>query len=197
MNDSASASRSTINQTLGALAAMMILGGFYTSFSLVIPKFIQTRDELATIQAELEQSKAAATKLTATKDQVVTATRQLASAGIDLDVVDQMLPATEDIPGLYQLLDRVLIENPGLEKPIYQIGQPTKASDGKVQVRISASATCTYDQCKAFIRSLQGMLRPVSINSVGLSAIATQAGSYTLTVEGFVSARGLSSSIEN
>jgi Tfp pilus assembly protein PilO len=193
------AAKNTTGQTLSFLAVVLVGSGFYVSTQLVLPRLEQARTEQVTVQADLNQTAEAATSLQNARQRVVTASKDLAKAGINLSIVDSMLPPTEDIPGLYQLMDGVMAQTPGLIKPSFQIAQPTKETNGQVKIRISTIAICKYEDCKRLLVELQGMIRPVTLERFSLTA-RQDPGSvdqYTFTAEGYVRARALSSAYDS
>lgn len=170
---------------IGILLVVIAFGYLY----FAVPKVVENKKAFDQKTADLQAMKDDATHLADVKSKLETALMQ---SGVDLKEIDQVVPPTEDMPGLYIQMENILANNKDLITSLtYNLGQPVADPAPETTASISATftGTASYAQIKSFISVVQHNLRPINIDSVSL-----QYGEkgYGFTIIGKIRVRALS-----
>jgi hypothetical protein len=119
--------------------------------------------------------------------------------GIDLAVLNAIVPPDEDIPGLYISMDRIVNDGRFANlKPSYTLGTPVLSPTGGAQISVAMTAAGEYANLKNLLNELRINIRPVVVTGISLARQASEKGqtsnTWAMTVTGYVTAQKISES---
>jgi hypothetical protein len=191
------------NQTIGAIAFLLLLGSFAAAWYMLAPNLTTARTEKAMAQAKLDGLNADIKTLETAKQEMGKAMDELTLKGVDFDSLRNNYPVTESVPDVYLQVEEVIRANPSLKKVDYQVGTPVTNTEGKgkgVKIPLTLTATAPYGEIKNLLVGLETNIRPFLLTQVGLSVYAgtddkdVPAGSYVAVINGYTLTESLSAS---
>lgn len=190
------------NSDLIMLGIFLLIIGIGGSYKFLIPSLISTKGENQKLTATSSGLQQDIANLKAAQSSLNIAQKNLAAEGVNLSLINQVIPSNEEIPWLYLQMEYLMKNAPNLTDPIYKIGTPViDKVGGEGQVPISVSATGKYGDLKTFITQLENNIRPIVITSINFaqpqlnptdSKSTSLVGQYYLTAVGYVISQGLS-----
>jgi Tfp pilus assembly protein PilO len=190
------------NSDLIMLGIFLLIIGIGGSYKFLIPSLVSTKGENQKLIATNNGLLQDISNLKAAKSSLNLAQKNLTAMGVDLSLVNQVVPPNEEMPWLYLQMEYLINNSPNLSTPIYKIGVPLiDKTGGEGQVSVSVSATGKYEDLKQFLMKLENNIRPIVITSVNFSqpqsdstsgSATSLAGKYSLTATGYVISQGLS-----
>lgn len=162
------------SNTISVAAVLLIIAGLFWQESSLVP---QLRDATATSQANQQQIAASDQNITVLQSagqKLQSAVANLGQQGIDRNLFQRVLPATEDLPDLYVQMEAVLASNqPGISGPTYSLGtpalSPNTADNGQATIPVTLGASGHYLDLKHYLAVLERTTRPVTFTSLGFS----------------------------
>jgi hypothetical protein len=190
------------NQSVGAIAFLLILASFALVYYVFAPQLVTARNEQATAQAKLDGLNTDIKTLETAKNDMGKAMDELTAKGVDFSTLRNNYPLTESMPDVYLQLEDVIRANPTLKKLDYQVGQPVAGIDkGGAKVSVTLTATGAYGELKNLLIGLETNIRPFILTQVGFVGYTPSAdekdipvGSYVLTLTGHTLTEKLSAS---
>lgn len=185
------------NQTVSLIAVLAVIAGLAMNYVVIAPRLRLARQDLASkwaVEAGLDTDIAA---LTRAEGDLRGAGIAMAQRGVSLDAVASVLPADEDVPGLYVQMESLMKEG-GIYQPTYQINTPLiDPIHREVKVPVTISATGGYADLKAFLTAMENAKRPLSFTTIGFAPPAVvirdlPTGALTMTAVGYARAQALS-----
>ena len=187
-------STSSSTNTLSLIGVLLILAAGAGAYMFQTGPLNDAVVRNKALQAEQQGKAQDISALTTASSELTQKENDLAAAGITKDSLAAVMPATEDVPGLYLQMEALMQNSSSsLSKPIYQIGQPS-ADSGQVQIPVTVSATGKYLDLKNFLATLETATRPLIFTTVSFAPPADGAASdtFSLTAAGYATAIALS-----
>lgn len=177
---------------IGILAIVVAAGAAYMFQSEPLNEAVAQNKQLEAIQKGKQNDIRALTEASSSLSEKE---NELTSYGVSPESLASVMPATEDISGLYLLME-ALNQNAGtfVTKPSYTISTPVVDEIGSVKIPVSITASGSYSSLKRLLTTYEHATRPVSFVSVNLAppAEGVAASNFTLSASGFVAASALS-----
>ena len=192
--------RSTSSQTLLGLGILFLLVGLGGSYEFLAPRLLTARTDLATSQAQLDTITSEVAQLNVAQQNLVVAKQSLTNRGIDLNKALEVMPATENVPGLYIQLEDLMTRGgqAGVSETNYQVSDPIIDTDGTAKVPVTITGFGSYSDLKNFITMAETNIRPLSFTTVGFAAAQKNGGTVLqLTATGYVRSQGLSAAFSS
>jgi Tfp pilus assembly protein PilO len=213
MNMSTGLGKTSPNQNLVAVGIVLILASLGVCYGFLVPGLLAARTNEAKSHASLVAVQTQIDSLNAAGALVNASNSQLASEGLSFGYLQQVLPVTEDLPGLYIQMESVVAQSSATVGGItYQFGTPIADPLTGAKIPITVSGNGDYPDLKTFIGRFENNVRPVTFDQLSFTvATATAPGSsgstpapatttaptakgpVTVTATGYVTALGLSS----
>jgi hypothetical protein len=177
------------------------------------PLLIEKRTTAAVLRSEVDRIAADTQELKNAEVKLRDAVKAFEQSGRTFDIkrVDDVVPPTEDIPGLYnafsQLEQQVRLIGPipsaaDLKFPLYllkyQVGQPADGSSALtgsttgVTIPVAVTVSGDYARIKTIIERMQTMSRPITISQVNLGRDIDNPQVFTAAINGYARAQQLS-----
>jgi|GEM_PF-3827037 len=198
---------SSPNQNVILTGVLLLLVGFASIYYFFMPQLITARTNQAAAQATKDGLISDIATLQKATTDIGAAEFTLSSQGVNFGLMSQYFPTYEDVPNLYLQMENLIQSNPKAYGVTYQIGTPlanTSAEGSGINVPIVITAIGQYTDLESFIINLQTATRPLSFTEVSFTqytpsvsdknAVPVPAGSYSLSLTGYVRAEKLSAS---
>ncbi|CAN5178223.1 hypothetical protein BH11PAT4_BH11PAT4_3280 [soil metagenome] len=190
------------NQSVGAIAILLIMASFALVYYVFAPQLVTARNEQAAAQAKLDGLNTDIKTLETAKNDMGKAMDDLTAKGVDFATLRNNYPLTESMPDVYLQVEEVIRANPTLKKLDYQIGQPVVGVLGAgAHIPITLTATGTYGELKNLLIGLETNIRPFILTQIGFAGYTATtdekdipAGAYVLTLTGHTLTEKLSAS---
>lgn len=202
---------STPSQMVVLPGIILIILGIAGSYLLVLPRLQSANTARNEADAQLSTNMQNLNATDAVASQVAKVNSSLQASGIDPSKFAEILPATEEMPGLYIQMEALIAQaSTNIGSATYTLGAPAvdKVSN-LVQIPITVSGNGTYPNLKQFLSSFEQNIRPVSFTQISINvAQASQAGASSdqssttsekakgpvnITASGYIEALALSS----
>jgi Tfp pilus assembly protein PilO len=179
-------------QSIAWLGVLLLILSVFAIYWMQAPSLVQNIAYLATEEAVLAGKQRDLTQLKQAAQTLQTKEDDLASRGVTLGTLSSIIPPTEDVPGLYLLMEAIVAEAK-VSDVEYQIGRPT-TEDGGVRIPLTITAKGESPALKEFMQSLHLATRPISFTSVSIApASETESGAvYSFSGTGYVRAGSVS-----
>ena len=196
-------STGSLNQNLTLLGILLIIVSVGGSYQFLILPTKTSLGELASLTAKEKGLSQDIADLKKVDQDLIQGKQTLAGQGTTLTTLQSIVPATEDMPGLYLQMEQ-LIKDPLIQKGTYQLGAPSADPAGGVKIPVTLTAQGSYLSLKRFIVNLEQNIRPISFTNIAFTiagqdasasttTVSAPAGSVSLSLTGYVTAQALSS----
>ena len=197
-------SKTSPSQVITSVGIILLLAGGAGSYFFLAPRLQLASQASDNATTELTGIQGEITELTDDRAKLTTLKSNLAAQNIDIARIQQVLPATEQLPSLYIQIESILQASPGLVNPTYQLGTPVKGAVFGADIPVTFSAGGTYSQLKDVLVKLEQNIRPLSFTTLSITtAAASKPGAppapgqkvvapVTITLTGFARAQSLS-----
>jgi hypothetical protein len=187
------------NQTLALLAILLLMAGFGGTYYFLLPGLITARTQEAAAVAKSDGLAMDISTLKTAESDILDAKAELTAKNVRFDQIRSHFPLYEEVPSLYLQMESIVANSADIKQITYQIGQPTTDVTGEIRVPLTVTGVAPYATLKTFLVKLQNNIRPISLTQVAFAEYKSTdknipAGSYQVTVAGYVRAEKLSPS---
>lgn len=191
-------------QTVSLIAVLMLVLGLGVIYKWFAPRLNTAKQNLAIANAQLTAVNEDINALKQARAGLTKAKSDLDKAGVQVDLAKQVVPATEDLPGLYIQMEDLMskAQTLGVVGPTYQVSLPVTdtASGQGAKVPLTMTGRAPYSVIKQWLTLGEHNTRPILFSSVSITPVpatttgtVVPAGEFNLTASGYVRAQAMSS----
>ena len=177
--------KKTNTALFAAIAVLIVLGSFYYTWKMIIPKYTQDRAE----SASLDTSIADANKKLDSLKKAQTTLNQLGDIPTQLSVA---VPEGKDMPNLITELEAIATKN-GMILPTISVSDGTSATPASGTAPVASTSTGnsitisiatpgSFESITSLIADLEKDIRFMNIQSVSISSTTDDKGVQTMSV---------------